>query len=619
MDAAHITEMLYREGHLSDIDLRFAGLVQRLSGDRTGPGVFCASALASNMTTDAKHVCLDLDAVAGRHLRELFAVEAATPEFRLPERGAWLQELRRSPCVGAPGEYRPLILDSRNRLYLYRYWDYEQRLAQAINALIRADVPVRDDAELARSLARCFPSSADTPDWQKVAVFAAVTHLFCAITGGPGTGKTHTVAALMAVLLQLDPGLHIQLCAPTGKAAARLQETIVQAKHGLRCAERINELLPETAATIHRLLGFRAGTTAFVHSRDNPLDADVLIVDEASMVPLPLMTRLCEAIRPGGRVVLLGDKDQLASVETGAVLADICAAAETGCFSRSFCDRYSRIVGEPIPESYLSAAAGTLTDCMVELTRSYRFSGGQGIQTVSAAVKDGAADRALSAAHADGGKAVVCVPRPADGSPVPELQRVAEAYYEPMLRAGSREEAFAHLTGFRILSPYRRGRFGAERLNEEVERVLRRRNLVPRGERFYPGQPVMILTNDYGLELFNGDTGLVWPDSFGVLRAWFPRPDGTLRSISPSRLPDYETVFAMTVHKAQGSEFERVVLVLPEKSSPFLTREMLYTGITRARSHLELWMDPEVFREAVVRRILRTSGLKDSLAGLAVN
>jgi exodeoxyribonuclease V alpha subunit len=401
------------------------------------------------------------------------------------------------------------------------------------------------------------------------------------ITGGPGTGKTRTVTEILRQLLGQPRGeqLRIALAAPTGKAAARLTEAIRPIRNDIE------------AMTIHRLLGYRPGSPYFRHDASNPLDVNVLIVDEASMIDLALMAKLVAAVPADARLVLLGDRDQLASVEAGSVLADICAAADN------------------------AAPNGPLFGTVVALRRNYRFAESSGIFRVSTAINSGDADAAIAAFNEK-------VDQEAKWQPLPSSTKLASALrdhvvggFRSYLETKDPEEALARLQQFRILCALRHGPFGAENLNALAEQILADARLLEPRATWYAGQPITITRNDYNLALFNGDSGIILPDleAGGELRAFFVSAQNRIRRFLPSRLPAHETGFAMTVHKSQGSEFETVLLVLPEKDAPLLTRELLYTGVTRARKRVEVWAVEETLRAAIGRRIQRTSGLQDAL------
>ncbi|MCJ7596538.1 MAG: exodeoxyribonuclease V subunit alpha, partial [Desulfobacterales bacterium] len=468
---------------------------------------------------------------------------------------------------------------------------------------------------LKQGLGRVFASNASGEvDWQKVAVSTALLRKFTVISGGPGTGKTTTVAKIMALLLEQTGGerLRIGLVSPTGKGAARLQEALKAAKGTLDCHDSIKADIPEEASTIHRLLGSIPGTPYFRHNAKNPLPLDVLVVDEASMVDLALMSKMTQALPRQGRLILLGDKDQLASVEAGAVLGDICDTGRSHGFSPRFCHDLAEATGyefEPEP------GGPGIQDCIVELRKSYRFSEKSGIAVVSRAVNEGDGHLALACLREGGYKDVRWrnLPRP-DALAGAMRERVIEGFREA-LQANDPLAAFDHFEQFRILCALREGPYGVVAVNAMVQGVLREEGLISPEGKWYKGRPILVTRNDYNLRLYNGDVGIVLPspEADQELRAHFPAPDGSLRTFHPLRLPEHETVYAMTVHKSQGSEFDRVLLVLSDRDVPVLSRELIYTGITRAKGEVEIWGSDAVFRGAIARRTVRTSGLRDAL------
>ncbi|NQT70395.1 MAG: exodeoxyribonuclease V subunit alpha, partial [Desulfobacteraceae bacterium] len=329
---------------MREIDFHFARFISGLC-PHDDPDIFMGAALVSNAAGNGD-IYLDLALSAGKPLGEGLGAES---RLRCPQLNAWTEKLHASPVVGSPGELRPLILDKKNRLYLYRYWDYEKRLADLILKRAQEHIGVIDESLLRNSLQRLFPEASDNGiDWQKVAALAATLNKFCLISGGPGTGKTFTVAKILALLLEQagNDRLEILLAAPTGKAAARLSESIRTAKKTLNCRKDISDAIPSESYTIHRLLKTIPGSPYFIHNSENRLPADVVVVDEASMIDLALMSKLIEAIPATARLILIGDKDQLASVEAGSVLGDICDRNRVHGFSERFCKRLEKITGE---------------------------------------------------------------------------------------------------------------------------------------------------------------------------------------------------------------------------------------------------------------------------------
>ncbi|MFZ1639962.1 MAG: exodeoxyribonuclease V subunit alpha [Candidatus Contendobacter sp.] len=619
---------LHERGLLTDLDLHFARFMARLAGGQpsensprpAGEGLGVreslelAAALASHATGQGD-ICINLRQWA----RRWNAMAGETPAFAPPPISDWLGILRASPVVGRPGARQPLILDRRGRLYLYRYWEYEHRLAEdLLRRAGEASVPV-DEARLQADLDRLFPRHPQLtgPDWQKVAAAVAALKRVCIISGGPGTGKTSTVLRILALLTGQsgERPLRIALAAPTGKAAARLQEAIRAAKPALGLEPERLAQIPEEASTLHRLLGARPDSAYFRHDRDNPLPVDVLVVDEVSMVGLALMAKTVDALPPAARLILLGDKDQLASVEAGAVLGDLCFGG--GRFSPEFRARLAALTGEPLPRG--RTVPSPLADAIVLLRHSYRFGSASGIGALARAVNGGKSAEAVAllvgSPHED-----IAWRTLADPAELPEqlAEPVGEGF-APYLRA-AREgagpaEVFECFNQFRVLSALRNGPFGVEALNRLCEAALRDRGLIQTRQDWYLGRPVMIVRNDYNLRLFNGDIGITLPDPEEPerMRVFFLGSDGALRSFAPARLPEHETVYAMTVHKSQGSEFDRVRVVTPNEPSPVLSRELVYTALTRAKLHAAFHGLPEVFAGAVERRLRRSSGLRDRL------
>ncbi|KIH77158.1 hypothetical protein GFER_06595 [Geoalkalibacter ferrihydriticus DSM 17813] len=579
--------------------------------EQAGPELELAAALVSQ-AAEQGHVCLDL-----RAPQTVLSPEHAAELAALPEPEAWSAALRGCSLVGCPGVHVPLILDEQGRLYLYRLWQHEQTLAAEIRRRACLPAIIPDRALLRDGLTRLFGrGDGIRPDWQRVAAVAALLHPLCVISGGPGTGKTSTVVKILALLIEqaADRPLRIALAAPTGKAAARLAEAIRQTRDGLSLSDEVRRRIPDEALTLHRLLG-RMRQPGFRHHRGNPLAAEVVIVDEASMVDLPLMAALLDALAPEARLILLGDRDQLASVEAGAVLGDICGPANGEGFSAPFTAAVAELSGDLVPQA-VSGQEALLADSIMVLRQSYRFAADSGIGRLARAINQGDCVQSL-ALLSDPGLADVAWRLP----PLAEtldaaLEPVLLAAFTPYLQATEVAEALVRFDSFRLLCALRRGPWGVESLNRLVERVLARRGLLTPKTSFYRGRPILITGNDYRLGLFNGDIGLLWPDpeSAGALRAFFLQ-GGNLRKFVPSRLPAHETAFAMTVHKSQGSEFDQVLLLLPDSDSALLTRELLYTAVTRARQAVTLWGGEERIAQAVQRRVVRSSGLRDALWG----
>jgi exodeoxyribonuclease V alpha subunit len=603
-------ERLYQQGILSDLDIQLGRFMAKLSGGEN-PELSLAAAMASHYQKEG-NICVNLSSVAGKPL-----LEDRTGGVVFPELKKWQNILEKSPVVGRPGDFRPLILDG-SRLYLYRYWDYEIKLANILKARPGEDWEKVDEGALKDGLARLFPEDGqEETDWQKVAAFTSVMKRFCVISGGPGTGKTFTVAKILALLLE-QPGaekIRIALAAPTGKAAARLQEAIKNSKEKLNCREEIKKLIPEEASTIHRLLGSVPDSPYFRHNRGNPLSAEVVVIDEASMVDLALLSKLAQAVPSTARLILLGDKDQLASVEAGAVLGDICDTGKIHGYSQKFCDALKKIARENAACPTEGGDGPGIRDSIVQLRRSYRFGAVSGIGEVSRAVNEGDGIRARDLMKSGSYEDIQWkeLPRP-EALPAVLKDRIIEGF-SAYLKETDPAKAFDLFNRFRILCALREGPHGVHYMNLLVEQILKDEGLIKRDGRWYPGRPILITRNDYNLRLFNGDVGITLPDPKlgNELRVFFPAPDGSMRTFPPLRLPDHETVYAMTVHKSQGSEFEQVLFLMPDRIVPVLTRELIYTAITRARGKVDVWGREGVFGEAVLRRIERLSGLREAL------
>lgn len=615
---------LYTSGYLTEIDVHFADFMSRLDS-RENRALTLAAALLSR-SAGSGHVCLDLNAVdrsiAVPHGENRTAVIC-------PETADWVKRLRASPVIGNPGERRPLILDDCERLYLYRYWQYEQDLIAAITPRTDTDERATESLKtglLQNAFDRLFPvtDKSEGIDWQKVAVLVALIKPFCVITGGPGTGKTHTVAKILALLIEQarDTRFKAVLVAPTGKAAAKLGESMKTVVKTLACSPPVKERIPVDAQTIHRLLIPIPGTPFFRYDKSNPLPVDLVIVDEASMIDLALLSKLTTALPDRARLVLIGDKDQLASVEAGAVLGDICDRGSRHRFSAAFRQLARQVIDVRLGDSGSEKSSG-IQDCIVNLVRSYRFDDLGGIGALSRAVNRGDAEGALKLMKSGDDSSIAWRPVSTTRDLHQSLSvRIVQGYRD-YLSTSDALLALEQFSRFRVLCAVNRGPWGIEALNRMTEAVLRRKGLITSGDnryhgRWYVGRPILVTANDYGLGLFNGDIGLTAPataDDKAPLVVNFPDTGGNVRGIPVARLSKIETVYAMTIHKSQGSEFDRVHVILPDTDSAVLTRELIYTAVTRARSSVTVWGQQEVLEKALSRRIVRRSGLREALWG----
>ena len=581
-----------------EIDRQFADFICRLTGSDDEALRLVVGSLSA--AVGRGDICLDLADVAGLDETDCAALLYSTT------------------VVGTPGEFKPLVLDAAGRLYLYRYWQYERDLAESIQRLC-GDRPAVAASVLQTGLARLFPRQESGTDWQQVAAATALRSRFAVISGGPGTGKTSTVVKILALLLE-QPGsdnMRIALAAPTGKAAARLQESIHAYCNSLQPGTVLAARFPAAVTTIHRLLGVIPASCRFRHDSGNHLPFEVVVIDEASMVPLPLLSKVLAALAPQARLLLLGDRDQLSSVEAGAVLGDICATGETHSFSAEFADFAAAVTGATLPPEHVAAEVPLLADAVVVLQKNYRFGADSGIGAVSSAINAGAGAAALDLLKTGRYPDVRLQPVPEQPELEAHLAEAVVAGYRDYLAEKHPATALSLFDSFRVLCALRQGSYGAAGINQAIEGCLAARGLITPHREWYQGRPVMITRNDYSRRLFNGDIGITLPDpdSAGQLAVFFRSADGGVRKISPHRLPAHETVYAMTVHKSQGSEFERLLLIMPPFDSQVLTREILYTGMTRARKHVELWCTEEIFLATVARRIARRSGLRQALWG----
>ena len=587
-------------GWVSALNARAAETWGRI-GSEGRPEVLALAALASG-AVDAGHVCLDLN-----HLNSWRdAADRPLPDWLECDVEVCSAWLKTSPLVATAetadsadgAEIRPLVLDAERRLYLRRYWDYQERLALGIRVRLVENSPLEvDEACLHEGLDRLFGAEVQEqePDLQRRAASGAVRSRFFVLSGGPGTGKTSTVARILALLIEQaeasGSGLRIRLLAPTGKAAAHLGQSIARAVQRLDCSQATCDAIPTEASTVHRALGAGGTPTRYRYDAAHLLPADVVLIDEASMVDIALMSRLVAALPPDARLILLGDRDQLASVEAGAVLGDIAG-------SRALAEKSGR------------------PPAAIQLVKSHRFEAGSGLGALVEAVHAGDAETVLSLLEDPSQPDL----RRLDPEDTGWLREELTRGYEPFAAAGDAPGRLAALEHYRVLCAHRLGQDGLVAMNALVESILFAKGAInPKAGLWYDGRPILVTQNDYVSGLYNGDVGVVGYSSgedrsqredFRVL---FEKPEGGPRWLGVRRLGPVETVFAMTVHKSQGSEFDQVLLVLPTEPSPVATRELLYTAISRARSGVCIRAGEETIRSALRRRVERMSGLAEAL------
>jgi exodeoxyribonuclease V alpha subunit len=612
-------------GVLAAADVHVAQRLGALSGE-AGDDVLLAAALAVRAPR-LGHVYVDLATIA-----QTATVESDVPvdvsALPWPDVDGWVAAVGASPLtrmgeeVVAGEEARPLRLVG-SHLYLDRYWREEIRVAEDLVSFASEAAEGVDRDVLSAGLARLFPG-AEADGRQAIAAATAVLRRFTVVAGGPGTGKTTTVARIVALLLEQAvaascPPPLIALAAPTGKAAARLEEAVHQQAAELKVADGVRaSLLALEAGTLHRLLGWRPDShSRFRHHRGNRLPHDVVIVDETSMVSLSLMGRLVESVRPDARLILVGDPGQLTSIEAGAVLGDVVGPAADGLLLRPEAKAAVEAVIGRIVVSAEPPPGSVIGDGIVVLDKVHRYGGESGIAQLARAIRSGDGDSViavLSAGHDD----VVWIDADPAEATAAQLEPIRAAAVEAgakviaAAQAGDDKAALEALGSFRLLTAHRRGPHGASHWMQRVERWLTDElpGFDPRG-RWYPGRPLLVTENDYSLKLYNGDTGVV------VLRNGRPtvafERRGEIGRLSPSRLSAVDTVYAMTVHKAQGSQFDTAAVLLPPADSPILTRELLYTAATRAAQALVLTSSEASIRAAVRRPAARVSGLRDRL------
>ncbi|MEU4809037.1 exodeoxyribonuclease V subunit alpha [Nocardia fluminea] len=611
-------------GVLAAADVHVAIRLGRM-GREDSADVLFAAALAVRAVRSGS-VCLELARMreigidADETRDSATGIDPATLPW--PDTDRVLTALRRSPLIrgGQSGPLRPLRMVEADAeggalLYLDRYYQQEQTLRRVLTER-STDHPVIETELVRAQLDRLFADPlGDGPDRQRLAAALAATHWTTVVAGGPGTGKTHTIARILALLTAHRsaspklPALRIALAAPTGKAAARLQEAVREQAAVLG--------LPElTASTLHRLLGWQRGrTTRFRHHEHNRLPYDVVVVDETSMVSLTMMSHLFSALRPDTRLVLVGDPDQLASVDAGAVLADLVAGPVSGAPNPALREVLDLDVDGPVlggaEHSLTALEQRRLQGGIVRLTRGRRFGGH--IADLAVAVRAGDADAALAILRAGGDDVSLCGPD--DVRAVRADVTTAALAVTAAAESGDAIGALTALESHRLLCAHRQGPFGVERWDRMAAEWAAAGGAGPEGPQsvWYPGQPLLVTANDHEARIYNGDTGVI-----------IRRPDGSLRAalqrgsepylVHPTQFPAVVTVFAMTIHRSQGSQYDTVSVVLPEPESTLLTRELLYTAITRARSHVRVIGTEDSVRAAIGRRVLRASGLSRTVA-----
>ena len=596
----------------NEIDFAFADYIQSI--EEVDSEELYLAALCVSYSAALQHSALSLEEANGKKINE-FCSDRKAVEIKLDFSGykSWTQKFPKT--IGLDGEEKPLILDQdQGILYLNKYFYAEKKVSEFISKMAEG-LDLSDD--VIAQLNKLFKSDLE-PDWQKVAAFTALRSRFCVISGGPGTGKTTTVAKILVLLLQENKDLKIDLLAPTGKAADRLGEAIVNVTGSLVnegvISHELSQGIPKKASTIHRYLGVRPGSKSFVYNEKNRSSSDLVLVDESSMVSLPLFHSLLKSLKEDCRLILLGDKDQLTAVETGNVLGELSCADELNTFSTDFCEAYSLASGTAF--NFESKEKNILQDLVLKLEHSYRFGAESPVGRLANLINDPPED--LSSKHfnelfsedrsADEFVGFSELPESFDNTSLRSLASLNSYFkeYKNSLSSMNKDEVLKGLGQLRILTSTRIGSFGSETINREISRAFFNHD----DNDLYHGRCIMISRNDHSLELFNGDVGVILIED-DIPAAYFPGKDGTLRSFSPSVLPDFETAFAMTIHKSQGSEYNQIIIVLPDND--LITRQLVYTGITRARKSVEIISEMKTLFKAAQNPIKRFSGLRRRL------
>ena len=605
---------LYRGNALRTLDHALAQSLRRLRPDTPEP-VLLGAALASLAVSEGH---------AGLEPSQPQRLIDAEIEWPAPD--VWLAQLRASPWVQVPGADdvvagdAPLVLEN-GLLYLRRYREYERRLAAGLQRIATHPLAEADPGRLATLFGQLFPQAREGMDHQARAAAVALRHPLVLVTGGPGTGKTTTIARLLVLLaaqaVQADQALpRVALAAPTGRAADRMAESLRLAVQRLRLvgiAPALCDAMPSTGTTLHRLLGVIPDSPRFRHHADNPLPYDVVVVDEASMIDLPLMTKLVEAVADGSRLVLLGDPDQLPSVEAGDVLSAILRASGDGLGTQADDAQALRALLAPDALQPL-APPRRFAGRRVQLQRGYRQTDALDLAPLAHAVREGNSATALALLRVGTLAGVHFHEDQSD--PLQHHREHLLGHWRGLGEAADPGQALANAGRIRLLTAVREGPQGARGLNARIEALLAG---VPRpgmAPGYFHGRLLLITENSYRHRLFNGDIGICLIDRHGSVTAWFPgeTPDQP-RGFHPGALPAHESAFAMTVHKAQGSEFDEVWLQLPRRDNRVLSRELIYTGMTRARQSLHVLGSAEVLEAALARHASRLSGLAARLQG----
>lgn len=533
-------------------------------------------------------------------------------------------ELSKSKYLGSESDLAKPFISFNNKLYLQRYFIYETKIVNKINELRGYERSLFEERKIQlkalsvviNELFSDFTPEGPTEElinWQCVSALNSALHQFSIITGGPGTGKTTTVAKLLSILYALNPDLKVTLTAQTGKATARLKESLSNSKERINISDDIKNKFDEiTPLTIHRLLGFVPKSVDFKHNAAKPLNYDVVIIDESSMIDVPLMAKLFTAIKKETRIILLGDRNQLASVEAGSIFGDLCKSVgdEINVFDRSAIDFFNSLIPKgKISDKYLSDTI-RISDSICELKKSYRFSGHTGIGKFARQILEGEAFDVKEYSQLTSEEGVFIRKTIQNQDFDNYLQK-----FETYIQESDISVALKKLNEIKVLCATRSGSYGVAESNLRIEQFLSDQELINTKEEFYENRPILITKNDYNLNLYNGDIGICRKNESGDMRVFFEDSEKGIREVVPTFLNSYETVFAMTIHKSQGSEFSHVLMILPPegKSEALLTKELVYTGITRAKKSVLLITEENVLNKSIALPVSRVSGIIERL------
>lgn len=609
----------------NEIDFYFAEFIVKEEACKENADSLYMACLCLSYYATSKHSLLPLAEVHGQDLFQFCSSDhEGKSGFKLnfPEEIDWLVSF--SKTIGDENENKPLVYHQKC-LYLNKYFTAETKIIDMIQKL---SSPLCLTEKVVTRLNELFKVKkgfqVHNPDWQKVAAFMALRNKFCVISGGPGTGKTTTVGKILALLVEQNKDLKIDLLAPTGKAADRLSESIKKTKESIRevVVDEVVDVIPDSASTIHRYLGYHGGTKKTKYHELYLTSSDLILIDECSMVDLPLFKKLLSALKPTCRVIMLGDKDQLTAVETGNVLGDLTSNAEVNKFSEVFCNEYESLSKNRF--DYVTNHETILSDLVLKLEHSFRFKEDQGIGQLAGLIN--ASNEATS--DSDFQNVFNCFGSDISLKPLPSklslkgdqcLSTTLSTFfkdYKNILKkckadscSENIQEVLTFLSGYRILCATRKGEFGVQKINEHISKDLFYRN----DQSLYHGKCIMIRRNQSNLNLYNGDVGVILFNNENIPMAYFSDLNGESRSFLPVLLSDYETAFAMTIHKSQGSEYNRVTMMLSPFHVETMSKELVYTGVTRAKTSVEIFADSKVFYDACRRKTHRISGLRNRL------